>query len=664
MITNKIILPVESQLKKTLKTTVKELPSFPPAAVKIVEICRNESATTADLTKLVETDPGISTKVLGIVNSALYGMQRKITAINEAVVYLGFDEIKKLSVGVTVFDKMFKTGKAKGFNRIFFWRHCLCVAALSLAIAEKTGYPNPGEAYIAGLLHDVGKIFLDLQGRIDYGDFIKGLALSNEEPIDDERNVMGLGHDDLGAYYGSLWNLPEPLVLAIKCHHQPFLNLKFSHREELLIAIVCLADFFAWSQGMGSVDTVRAPILQPDVEKTIDINSLDIQAIISNMDREMENTSKFYNYEFPSSDQFRNNLLRANLNLSRMQSHNLNKSPAQAESGSAPELNESITTPHRSLDPNKIIPNTLKAIYRDYRFNRIYVMNIVTKHRNLQVVELLDNTQTCMDFKSVKITINKDSGGFLDSLRNRAPVIINGRSPGEITALNRFGIKEMLIVPFSVNNKLIGILGMDNIASNTPIQPAVIPSISHVAVELGVALENAKLYKEATGAPQRDTLTLLHNRKAIHGLLEKSFETVAAGQNELSIAMIDVDFFKRFNDQFGDQSGDDVLKLIATTLKMLSRSSDHVGRYGGDEFIVLLNNTGISDALLYGERIRREIMNIGKPFVRDIPGPSLTVSVGITTYKQGIKSQGELIKKAEKALLESKETGRNNVVAG
>ena len=125
-----------------------------------MEIRSDEDASMEDLSKLVETDPGISAKVLSIVNSASFGLRRKIT-VPEAVIHLGFDEVKKLSLGVAVFEKMVKSGKQKQFNRIFFWRHCLCVAILSKAIAEEIGYPKPGEAYFCGLLHDFGKFFFE-----------------------------------------------------------------------------------------------------------------------------------------------------------------------------------------------------------------------------------------------------------------------------------------------------------------------------------------------------------------------------------------------------------------------------------------------------------------------------------------------------------------------
>lgn len=197
---SKIDHPSASEIKNVLKLDSKKLPSFPQVAAKLMEVSRDENASLADLSKIVETDPGISVRVLEIVNSALYGLGRKITALSEAVVFLGLDEIKKVAIGMTVFEKMFKSGKAKEFDRLLFWRHCISVAVLSMEIARETGYPDPEEAYIAGLLHDIGKVFMDIQGRMDYGQFIQELSNSTDPAIERERSIIGMGHDDIGGF--------------------------------------------------------------------------------------------------------------------------------------------------------------------------------------------------------------------------------------------------------------------------------------------------------------------------------------------------------------------------------------------------------------------------------------------------------------------------------
>ncbi len=663
MMNDKLMLPLESDIQRVLMLDVKEIPSFPPVMARLLEICSDKDAAMADLSRLVETDPGISAKVLGIANSSLYGLRQKIRTVSEAVILLGFDEIKKIAFGVTVFEKVFKSGNQKQFDRIFFWRHCLCVAILSQLIAEEIQYPTPGEAYTCGLLHDIGKIFFDLQGRVNYGDFITKEAKCTTPLIMDERELMGMGHDDLGAYYNFLWNLPESIVLTTKYHHQQFEHLDLSREENQLISIVSLADFLSWTQGMGSIDIIRPPILQPEVEKTIPLNNIDFTKVVHRMDREMKTTSKFFGFIFPSLSQFRENLLRVNLKLCHINTiyYFLEQ---QAQVARTSKMTESITSPHRSLDPKKIIKTTLKAIHNDFKFNRLYVMKVVKTLRTLKIIEYFDASDSGMDLKSIEIPVDKTAGGFVDCLRDKAPARITGKTCGEKKALLKFKIKEMVIVPFCSHKKVIGILGMDNIISKKIIPPDVVSSIAIVANELGIAMENAAVYREAKAISLKDGLTGLLNRLAIDELLAKSFRKAVEGKETLSLVMLDIDFFKKVNDTFGHQTGDIILKLIATTLKKLSRPFDHVGRYGGEEFIIILNNTDLSKAIVYAERIRKEIEHLGKLLANRFPGLSLTVSAGVSQYRKNFKTRDDLIAKADKALYVAKETGRNKVSSG
>ena len=104
---DRLNLPLESDIKKVLRLDGNKLPSFPQVAAKLLELSKDESASLADLSKIVETDPGISVRVLEIVNSAMYGLGRKITALSEAVVFLGLDEIKKLENSAQIMPRAY-----------------------------------------------------------------------------------------------------------------------------------------------------------------------------------------------------------------------------------------------------------------------------------------------------------------------------------------------------------------------------------------------------------------------------------------------------------------------------------------------------------------------------------------------------------------------------
>lgn len=660
---NILSLPSDSDIKKVLKRNDKELPGFAQVMAKMLTLCNDPDATIGDVAKLVETDPSITAKVLGIVNSAFFNLRSRISAISEAVLFLGLDEVKKICLGATFFEKMVKSGRQKQFDRTFFWRHCLCVASLSQALAAEIGYPNPEDAYTAGLLHDFGKIALDRFGRVNYAVFCKNDFNCTGPSVEAERDVMGIGHDDLGAYYGHRWGFPQKLSLAIQYHHRRFNHLDLCKEDMQFICIVCLADFLAWTQGMGSVDAISPLSLQPEVEQNIQLDRINFEAVIQKMDEEIENTAKFYEFKFPSSDQYRANLLKANLKLSSINSAYF--SPKQKEIHEKKRsMTASITAPHCSLEPEKILSATLKAICQDFGFDRVYILRAVSPLRRLQVVKCLQQDGFSNHLASHYISTDKVDNGFLQCLRNKEPVVINGTLPGEKEVLERFSVSQMLVVPFCSHDKVIGLLGMDYAVSGQKIEPGLFSSIALVANELGLALENASAYKKAKSASLHDGLTGLLNRVAVDDLLKESFIKAVSEDTPLSVAMIDVDFFKKFNDMFGHQAGDSVLKLIAKALKKMSRPTDYVGRYGGEEFIVVLNNTDPAKAVVYGERIRKEIERLGHLLSDRFPGLGLTVSIGISKFENDMKNKEALVSKADEALYKAKKAGRNRVVSG
>ncbi|MDX9963835.1 HDOD domain-containing protein [Desulfobacter postgatei] len=659
---NILSLPSDSDIKKVLKRNDKELPGFAQVMAKMLTLCNDPDATIGDVAKLVETDPSITAKVLGIVNSAFFNLRSRISAISEAVLFLGLDEVKKICLGATFFEKMVKSGPQKQFDRTFFWRHCLCVASLSQALAAEIGYPTPEDAYTAGLLHDFGKIALDRFGRVNYAVFCKNAFNCTGPSVEAERDVMGIGHDDLGAYYGHRWGFPQKLSLAIQYHHRRFNHLDLCKEDMQFICIVCLADFLAWTQGMGSVDAIAPLLLQPEVEQNIQLDRINFEAVIQKMDEEIENTAKFYEFKFPSSDQYRANLLKANLKLSSINSAYF--SPKQKEIHQKKRsMTASITAPHCSLEPEKILSATLKAICQDFGFDRVYILRAVSPLRRLQVVKCLQQDGFSNRLASHYISTDKVDNGFLQCLRNKEPVVINGTLPGEKEVLERFSVSQMLVVPFCSHDKVIGLLGMDYAVSGKKIEPGLFSSIALVANELGLALENASAYKKAKSASLHDGLTGLLNRMAVDDLLKESFIKAVSEDTPLSVAMIDVDFFKKFNDMFGHQAGDSVLKLIAKALKKMSRPTDYVGRYGGEEFIVVLNNTDPAKAVVYAERIRKEIERLGHLLSDRFPGLGLTVSIGISSFEHDTKNKEALVSKADEALYKAKKAGRNRVVS-
>jgi diguanylate cyclase (GGDEF)-like protein len=126
--------------------------------------------------------------------------------------------------------------------------------------------------------------------------------------------------------------------------------------------------------------------------------------------------------------------------------------------------------------------------------------------------------------------------------------------------------------------------------------------------------------------------------------------------------MIDVDYFKSFNDRYGHLAGDSILKLLAGTLTKFSRPRELVGRYGGEEFLSILKDTDLEGAVRYGERIRSKVSDLGRLLSNRFPEHDLSVSVGVAEFMPALNVREQLIDMADKAMYTAKVEGRNRVM--
>jgi diguanylate cyclase (GGDEF)-like protein len=142
-------------------------------------------------------------------------------------------------------------------------------------------------------------------------------------------------------------------------------------------------------------------------------------------------------------------------------------------------------------------------------------------------------------------------------------------------------------------------------------------------------------------------------------VLKSEIECWQRYQTPLSVMVLDVDFFKQVNDNYGHEAGDQVLKIISTQMEELTRNSDTVSRWGGDEFVVILPHTILKDACLLAERIRDAILH--NPLIYQEEQVNFTVSIGVAVMNDDLSNGDELIVKADLCLFKGKEAGRNNV---
>lgn len=222
------------------------------------------------------------------------------------------------------------------------------------------------------------------------------------------------------------------------------------------------------------------------------------------------------------------------------------------------------------------------------------------------------------------------------------------------------GLPHLLIAPLFTRERLVGALVLGEAGSSSGSSSEVLTLVETIGYSLAVSIENARLYARSERMALTDSLTGLYNRRGIYQIGQRELERCQRYNRPLSILMIDLDHFKQLNDQYGHIVGDEVLTVASARLQEAVRRIDVVGRYGGEEFLVLLPECGLEFARGVAERIRQAVA--GQPLASTAGPLNVTVSIGVSS---GVKTPLELeslIQRADQALYRAKQAGRDQVV--
>ena len=223
-----------SQQRAAILQALEELPPLHKVAQKLIALMGDERSSARDLEKLIRNDQAMTARILKLANSSAYGKSRNIFQLTEAVVMLGHGAISNLVLSVGVGDVM-TMGLDEDFASLA-WAHSLDCAAVSEALARVTGTDEPENAFVAGLMHDIGLL---VQARAVPLELKDVLASKPDDPLAAERAAMGLNHAQIGLKLLEQWHLPPALCEAVRFHHAP--NRKYN-RTNPLVNIVALAD--------------------------------------------------------------------------------------------------------------------------------------------------------------------------------------------------------------------------------------------------------------------------------------------------------------------------------------------------------------------------------------------------------------------------------------
>lgn len=232
----------------------------------------------------------------------------------------------------------------------------------------------------------------------------------------------------------------------------------------------------------------------------------------------------------------------------------------------------------------------------------------------------------------------------------------------------KYALASVTITPLIRREKVIGALCMGSLDSKRFVNTMSTDFIEHMTLVLGVCLENHISYETMNRTSLVDPLTGVNNRRFLEQRLGEEIHRAQRSAEALSCFFLDIDFFKKVNDTYGHQVGDEVLKAVAGVIREQLRNNDVLARYGGEEFIALLANIEESMGMDIAERIRKKVRGI--VVESGATSVTVTISIGCVTYKPARGKQlnshqigADLIHKADEALYKAKEGGRNRVIS-
>jgi len=227
---------------------ISHIATLPEITLKIIQLVEDPKSTAQDLHNVISKDPALCTRILKVVNSAFYGLPGQIGSINRAIVLLGLNAVKNIAIAASL-TKLFKGGQlTPGFSPKDLWAHSVAVGTGTRMIATTLKLGLTDEAFLAGLLHDVG-MMVELQ--YDRNKLVEVLtkAESGAMPLmEAEEAVFNATHQDFGAGLSEKWKFPRPFAFVTGWHHRP---LDLPSDQRMLPTMVYIADRLAAGAKMG-----------------------------------------------------------------------------------------------------------------------------------------------------------------------------------------------------------------------------------------------------------------------------------------------------------------------------------------------------------------------------------------------------------------------------
>jgi diguanylate cyclase (GGDEF)-like protein len=609
-----------------------QLPSPKGVALAIMELCRREDVTTDDIARVVQTDPALTSRLLRLANSASTSGGRPVVSISDAILRLGLTSVRQVAMGFSLVDQ-YQTGPCAAFDYAHFWSHSLLMAVSMRALGALTRTGQPDELFACGLMARIGCLALATIHPVEYAQLLEKRA-SDNQLVELEREQLQADHNDFTVAIMCDIGIPKVLVEPVYHHEAPEQSgFTEGSRPYQLAHLVYHAKRLA---DMG---------LAPESERNGIISELMLLGGKLGLD-----SNDLGNLVDQVVKQWR-------------EWGDLLKVPAQAlptfaamVSAPAPktEVLPAFCPPLRVLlvEDDPTTRRMMEALLSSMVGREVYSAGNGKEAMALALevmpqVVVTDWLMPVMDGLEFCSALRATDWG-----QSMYVIMLTGvDAEEEIVHAFEAGVDDYVTKPVNVRALRARMRAALHYVQLLEAWERDRAQLKQFAAEL--AITNRKLEHYAL----TDLLTGLPNRRAGIERLHQAWSAAKRFGQALAVMMVDIDRFKGVNDTHGHAVGDKVLTEIGRLIQATARKDDYVCRIGGEEFLVICQNTELKSTLQAAERVRKKVK--GTKVIAGEVELQITLSIGVACKEVSIADADSLVIAADRALYAAKEGGRD-----
>ncbi len=607
-----------------------QLPSPSGVALSILELTRKEDSSAQDIARVIKADPALSGRLLKFANSPYVGFSRAVASVENAVILLGVRVVRQLSLGLSVLSNT-RDGPCKTFDYTNFWSRSLATALATRALSGREHLFPPEEAFVCGLLCQVGRLALASSYPDHYAQILANTC--DDAPhklIELERECLCTDHNELTAALLEDWGLPQVHIDAVlHFEKEDDGELQLDTRTHILTQYLRLAT--QMSNMFTAANKVSAKLL-PQLIEEAEHQKLHRNKLDKLFDDVVEQWREWGPIlEVPTKE------VPAFIDL--------------AEKSTS--LNTQIPSDHHSQSTGLrilLVNDDADVMRRLSRYLSETGHQVVTANNGRKGLQAALETQAQMvitDLTSSEIDGKGLCGALRSALLDHPLHIIGLTDVGDEQHTLSAGADDFLTKPVS-NHAL---------AARVRIGERVLRLTEQLQLEQeqdsSRPARSAVLNRCRKPMTTTDSLTDLPDRRYAIACLQQEWET----SRRVSCLRIKVDHFTHMSARYGTDVGDAVLRETAVVLRRTVRGSDLVCQYDAREFLVICRNTSVPEAIKLAERLRRAVEN----YRMSATNSALTISVGVAMNGPAIKNPDALIDVANHALLNAQRSGGNRI---